>query len=342
MSHSKLSCIGISLLLLGACQITQPVDIPLPSDSESSSIGMEEDTFTSTKALQQSCASLQAKTDSEKAKILEEIAQNMDENALDMILGEKCAFLGEGMEIGFVQEDDLLLMDEPEMVYYFPSVEKFVVTFSLLNSVAYIVDKKGGEDPILYFDMHRDEFSVMASMARHMMYDTEDEENVEDVGTMMKEDDHMQNVMMGDDAQNEEMPSDMQHEELGEETGSEDSNDDEEENADDDENDEKEMIQKGVYGTYTSGVIGNGQKSVLFFHAGWCPYCKAHDTYLTDLYGSEEVPLNTYKIDYDSSLDLRKQFGITSQDTFVLIDGNGSVLKQLTFPSNTAVEELLQ
>ena len=42
----------------------------------------------------------------------------------------------------------------------------------------------------------------------------------------------------------------------------------------------------GTYTNYYNGVIGNGKSSVLFFHASWCPMCKANDTRLNDFYGA--------------------------------------------------------
>lgn len=57
---------------------------------------------------------------------------------------------------------------------------------------------------------------------------------------------------------------------------------------------------------------------VLFFHASWCPDCKATDTSLT----ADGVPdgLTVVKVDYDTETDLKKKYGITQQHTFVEVD----------------------
>ena len=57
---------------------------------------------------------------------------------------------------------------------------------------------------------------------------------------------------------------------------------------------------------------------VLFFHASWCPDCKATDTSLT----TDGVPdgLTVVKVDYDTETDLKKKYGITQQHTFVEVD----------------------
>jgi len=97
----------------------------------------------------------------------------------------------------------------------------------------------------------------------------------------------------------------------------------------------------GSYTAFTPGVIGNGTESVLFFHATWCPKCKENDGRLKDFYGSADYPRSVYKIDYDTATDLKSQYGITGQDTFVVIDGNGKEIERVRFPSMTALRELL-
>lgn len=97
----------------------------------------------------------------------------------------------------------------------------------------------------------------------------------------------------------------------------------------------------GTYGLYVDGAIGNGMESVLFFHAAWCPYCIENDKRLTALYGAEEFPRSVYRIDYDTATELKQMFGVTQQDTFILIDGNGNEIRRVSFPSESALRDLL-
>lgn len=101
--------------------------------------------------------------------------------------------------------------------------------------------------------------------------------------------------------------------------------------------------QGGVYGTgITEAQLQDGSAKVLFFHAPWCPYCVAHDRALQQWYGAGDVPRSTYKIDYDSSLELRSRYGVLAQHTFVLVDGNGTKLRVLTgYPSDAEVKALI-
>ena len=95
------------------------------------------------------------------------------------------------------------------------------------------------------------------------------------------------------------------------------------------------------YAVYSDEVIGNGKESVLFFHASWCPKCKANDGKLTSWYNSQEFGRSIYKIEFDDAGDLREKYGVTSQDTFILIDGDGNEISRAQFPSESALRDLL-
>lgn len=71
---------------------------------------------------------------------------------------------------------------------------------------------------------------------------------------------------------------------------------------------------------------------VLFFHATWCPTCKAADDSLT----SNPVPpgLTIVKVDYDENLDLKEKYGVTVQHTFVQVDPDGKELAKWTGSTN--------
>ena len=71
-----------------------------------------------------------------------------------------------------------------------------------------------------------------------------------------------------------------------------------------------------------------GKKRVYFFHATWCPTCKAAHEELTG--NPEGIPedVMVFKTDYDSERELKKKYGITSQHTFVLVDEDGTELKK--------------
>lgn len=65
------------------------------------------------------------------------------------------------------------------------------------------------------------------------------------------------------------------------------------------------------------------QTVVLFFHATWCPTCKQA---MNDFVANDsDMPddLLIVIVDYDTNRELRRNYGITYQHTFVLIDSDG-------------------
>lgn len=77
------------------------------------------------------------------------------------------------------------------------------------------------------------------------------------------------------------------------------------------------------YATYKKSGAAKDAKTVLFFHAKWCPSCKSLDANLTK---SVPAGLNVVKVDFDEAKDLKKKYSVTQQHTFVQVDGEGKQL----------------
>lgn len=75
---------------------------------------------------------------------------------------------------------------------------------------------------------------------------------------------------------------------------------------------------------YASGRV------VLFFHATWCHDCQTTDDNLRSDPASLPGDLTVVQVDYDHSTDLKKEYGVTQQWTFVSIDDDGTKLKAFT------------
>jgi thioredoxin 1 len=92
------------------------------------------------------------------------------------------------------------------------------------------------------------------------------------------------------------------------------------------------------YEEYTKdmAMAAKGASVVLFFHAPWCPDCKATDASLT----TDGVPdgLTVVKVDYDSMTELKQKYGITQQHTFVAVDAEG--MKQNIWTGTTTGEQI--
>ena len=64
---------------------------------------------------------------------------------------------------------------------------------------------------------------------------------------------------------------------------------------------------------------------VLFFHASWCATCAATDKSFTEK-GIQRAGVDVLKVDYDTSTDLKKKYGVTTQHTFVQVNSKGEMI----------------
>ncbi len=83
----------------------------------------------------------------------------------------------------------------------------------------------------------------------------------------------------------------------------------------------------GSYVDYKPGIIEQtaGTK-LLFFHASWCPQCRALEADIK----KSTIPANVtiIKVDYDSNQALRQKYGVTIQTTVVHVDDRGNLIKK--------------
>ena len=64
-----------------------------------------------------------------------------------------------------------------------------------------------------------------------------------------------------------------------------------------------------------------GQPVAVFFHADWCPTCRAQDQVLQSLKAEKGLDLTVLVANYDTEKDLKRRFKINSQSTFVVLKG---------------------
>jgi thiol-disulfide isomerase/thioredoxin len=74
-----------------------------------------------------------------------------------------------------------------------------------------------------------------------------------------------------------------------------------------------------------SSAMKSGQTVVLFFAASWCPSCKALDKTIQADLGSIPADTLVLKVDYDNSTDLKKQYGVVTQHTTVVLNTDGTL-----------------
>jgi thiol-disulfide isomerase/thioredoxin len=96
---------------------------------------------------------------------------------------------------------------------------------------------------------------------------------------------------------------------------------------------------EGAYLEYSDDAIEAtpGMKA-LFFHASWCPKCRALDEDLR----AQGAPdgLTVFKVDYDSRTDLRQKYGVTIQTTIVFVDDAGEAISSTVLYDDPSVESL--
>lgn len=96
----------------------------------------------------------------------------------------------------------------------------------------------------------------------------------------------------------------------------------------DDKASDDSMMKAGEYRDYDASLLSRADsgKVVLFFHASWCPTCKVLNSVLNASLSDIPEDVTILKVDYDSSTELKKKYGITYQHTLVQVDSRGNQL----------------
>lgn len=74
------------------------------------------------------------------------------------------------------------------------------------------------------------------------------------------------------------------------------------------------------------GLAAKG-KTVVFFFATWCPNCVLTLTELSQKWSEVDPDLTLVIADYDQETALKAKYGVTYQDTFVLLDSEANSVK---------------
>lgn len=97
----------------------------------------------------------------------------------------------------------------------------------------------------------------------------------------------------------------------------------------------------GQYVDYSDDILSStsGTK-VLFFHAPWCPQCRALDASIKS--GTIPAGVTIIKVDYDTSQALRQKYGVTTQTTLVRVDDSGNIVKKYVAYDDPSLDALVQ
>ena len=83
----------------------------------------------------------------------------------------------------------------------------------------------------------------------------------------------------------------------------------------------------GKYEPYSAEAVAKvAGRKILFFHAPWCPQCRALEKSIQA--GTIPSGVTIFKVDYDSSTSLRQKYGVTIQTTLVEIEEDGGEIQK--------------
>lgn len=92
------------------------------------------------------------------------------------------------------------------------------------------------------------------------------------------------------------------------------------------------------YGPERYKTLLGSEKFILFFHADWCPTCRALEKEIKE--NLDKLNSRTVlEVNYDTEKELKKEYGITVQSTVVFINQDGTVFEKLVNPEFELVEK---
>lgn len=95
-----------------------------------------------------------------------------------------------------------------------------------------------------------------------------------------------------------------------------------------------EVASAGAYLPYSADAVAtsNADRILLFFHATWCPSCKALDADIVKNAGTIPDGVAIYKVDYDTSTELKRKYGVTTQHSIIEINKSGEAQSSISHP----------
>lgn len=86
----------------------------------------------------------------------------------------------------------------------------------------------------------------------------------------------------------------------------------------------------GSYVAYSADKLAMAETGdvVIFFYAPWCPSCRGLNSDIEQNISSIPAGVTILKIDYDTSTELKKKYGVTTQHTLVQVDKDGNLIKK--------------
>jgi thioredoxin 1 len=97
---------------------------------------------------------------------------------------------------------------------------------------------------------------------------------------------------------------------------------------------------------YSAEALGAAEKAgqpvAVFFHADWCPTCRAQDKVLQSLKSEKNLDLTVLVANYDTEKDLKRRLKISSQSTIVVYKGMKETARLVGDTSTDAIRRALK
>lgn len=86
----------------------------------------------------------------------------------------------------------------------------------------------------------------------------------------------------------------------------------------------------------------SGKITLVYFHAPWCPVCKAQEAKLLAHLNGDAKDVVALKIDYDTNTDLRKEMNVQKQSTLILFNGSKEIARLSYKSDDASIDELFK
>ncbi len=75
-------------------------------------------------------------------------------------------------------------------------------------------------------------------------------------------------------------------------------------------------------------VLNDEGQALLFFYADWCPTCRSADKSIQKDHALLPKNFTILKLNYDTETDLKRQYNVTAQHTFVHVNRQGKEISK--------------
>jgi thiol-disulfide isomerase/thioredoxin len=92
--------------------------------------------------------------------------------------------------------------------------------------------------------------------------------------------------------------------------------------------------------TAFKAAADEGKMTLVFFHAPWCPVCKAQEPKVLAHLNGDARDVVALKVDYDTNMELRKEMKVEKQSTLILYRGATEVARLSYKSDDASIDEL--